>query len=128
MDIWIIHRKDAKSAKFFLCCGPGCNQTRCTRSAARMFTEHSRKLRLTLCVFAVNNHLILPARIEQLLYLIISEAAILQEARLTGTFRITLRYFAAEFLALTTPDVFEPFLSRDNEPVCDGLRRHPFFL
>ena len=32
-------------------CGPGCNETRCTRSAARMSTGHSRELRLTLRVF-----------------------------------------------------------------------------
>src|SRR3989344_4469372 len=44
-----------KSAKVLFCCGPGCNKTRCTRSVARMFAEHSRELHLTLRVFAVRN-------------------------------------------------------------------------
>jgi hypothetical protein len=49
----ILNHQDAKNANFLFYCGPGRNKTRCARSAARMFAEYSRKLRLTLGVLAV---------------------------------------------------------------------------
>ncbi len=54
----IICRRVAETQRFsykkaILYCGPGCNKTRCTRSAAGMFTEHPRKLRLTLSASAL---------------------------------------------------------------------------
>src|SRR3990167_4167209 len=103
--IYISHRKGAKSAKVF-----------CQIALVFFFAF--------LCVFAVNNRsqvLILPVQIENLLYLIISETAVLQEAGLTRAFGKTLGHVCAEFLALYAPDVLDPFAGRNIEPTFDRL-------